>query len=147
VATVTIHRLTGSKKAHEACRLVETLFGSGRRVIAWVSDAGRAATFNEYLWTFAQHSFVPHGLSDGSGESDDPVAVVTGLLANVNGADTLVIVDTLPEFAHAREFAEVHDFVTMAPEDAERVAAWEREGFTVAEASPSSQVHARGEGK
>jgi DNA polymerase IIIc chi subunit len=143
VATVTIHRLTGSKKAHEACRLVDALFGAGKRVVAWVSDAGRAATFNEYLWTFAQHSFVPHGLSDGSATSDDPVMVVTGLLANVNGADTLVIVDTLPEPVRAREFPHVHDFVTTAPEDAGRVAVWEREGFEVEDASPAARAPAR----
>ncbi len=95
MSEVIVHRLAGSKKALEACRLVERLYHGGKRVAVWVADGGRAGVLDEYLWTFAQSSFVPHALWDGSGELDDPVAIVTGTLANPNRADVLVIGDRL----------------------------------------------------
>jgi DNA polymerase IIIc chi subunit len=128
---VVIHPLGGTKKAHEACRLIEMLYESGRRVVAWVGDSGRAATFNEYLWTFAQHSFVPHALATDAADVDDPVVVVTGELSAPNGADVLVVVDALADCATAEGFAEIHDFVSQSPEDAGKRAAWELAGFHV----------------
>ena len=92
---VILHRLTGSKKALEACRLIERLYSSGKRVAVWMSDRGRAAVLDEYLWTFAQNSFVPHALWDGNGDADEPVAIVAGTLVNPNRAETLVVADRL----------------------------------------------------
>lgn len=128
---VFIHRLAGTKKAQEACRLIEALYAKGKRVVAWVADGGRASTFDEYLWTFAQHSFVPHALAASGEEVEDPVAVVTGALANPNHAEVLVIVDLLPNVQDAAGFAEIHDFVTLAPEDAGKVEAWSSAGVSV----------------
>ena len=130
---VVIHRLAGTKKALEACRLIDGLYRAGRRVVAWVDDPGRARMFDEYLWTHAQHSFVPHALWGGEGEIEDPVAVVTGTLANPNHAEALVIVDRLADPATAAVFAEIHDLATQAPEDEGRRAAWEGAGFAVTE--------------
>ncbi len=128
-----VHRLAGSKKALEACRLIERLYQAGQRVTVWVADAGRAGVFDQYLWTFAQSSFVPHSLWDGSSELDEPVAIVTGTLANPNRGDVLVIGDNLADPASARGWAQVHDFATAAPEDDGKRAAWEAAGFAVAE--------------
>ena len=130
---VILHRLTGSKKALEACRLVERLYASGKRVAVWVSDRGRAAVLDEYLWTFAQNSFVPHALLEGAGGADEPVAVITGSLANPNGAETLVVADRIGDPAAASGWAEVHDLLTGAAEDEGKRAAWESAGFKVRE--------------
>ena len=130
---VVVHLLAGTKKALEACRLIDGLYRSGRRVVAWVDDSGRATMFDEYLWTHAQHSFVPHALWGGEGEIEDPVAVVTGSLANPNRADTLVVVDRLTDPTAAAGFGEIHDLATQAPEDEGRRAAWEAAGFAVTE--------------
>ena len=122
---VVLDRLAGTKKALDACRLVERLHASGKRVTVYLADGGRAAVLNDYLWTFAQHSFVPHVLWDGRGEALDPVVVVTGALANPNASDVLVIGDRLAEPRLAEPWPEVHDFVTSASEDEGKVAAWE----------------------
>ncbi len=130
---VILHRLTGSKKALEACRLTEMLYKRGKRVVVWLSDRGRAAVLDEYLWTFAQNSFVPHCLWDGVGEADDPVVIVTGTLANPNGAEALVVGDRLQDLAAASGWTEVHDFVTGSAEDEGKLAAWEAAGFKARE--------------
>ena len=130
---VVLHRLAGTKKALDACRLVELLYTAGRRVTVFLSDTGRAAMFDEYLWTFAQHSFVPHVLWGGEGEVEDPVALVTGSVSNPNAADVLVIGDKIADPGEAAGWAEVHDFVTAAPGDESRGKAWEAAGFAVEE--------------
>ncbi|MFI5142778.1 MAG: DNA polymerase III subunit chi [Thermoanaerobaculales bacterium] len=129
-----LHRLTGTKKAHELCRLVEALYLAGRRVTVWVSDPSRAATLDEYLWTFAQHSFIPHGMWNGGDPMEDPVVVVTGTLGNPNGSEVLVVGDTLADPSLAAGWSEVHDLVTAAAEDAGKNEAWAAAGFTVREA-------------
>lgn len=130
---VILHRLTGSKKALDACRLIERLYSSGKRVAVWMSDRGRAAVLDEYLWTFAQNSFVPHAIWDGVGDGDEPVVIVTGTLANPNRAKALVVGDRLPDPAAAREWPEVHDLVTAAAEDEGKKEAWKAAGFSVRE--------------
>jgi len=129
-AKVILHALSGTKKGMDACRLVEALFAKGRRVVVWAGDAGRAAIFNDYLWTFAQHAFVPHVVWSG-GEAEEPVVIVTGKLSNPIGADTLVILDRLDDPAQASGFAEIHDFVGQAPEDQGKREAWAAAGFAV----------------
>ncbi len=130
---VILHRLTGSKKALELCRLVERLWSSGKRVAVWVSDRGRAGVLDDYLWTFAQNSFVPHALVDGGGEADEPVAIVTGALANPNRSEALVVADRLTDPAAAAAWPEVHDLLTGAAEDEGKHAAWEAVGLSVRE--------------
>ena len=132
-AKVVLHRLAGTKKALDACRLVERLYQAGKRVTVLLSDSGRAAMFDEYLWTYAQHSFVPHALWDGRSDVEDPVVVITGTLANPNAATVLVIGDRIADPRDAAAFPEVHDFITAAPEDEGKQKAWEDAGFKVEE--------------
>lgn len=130
---VVVHRLAGSKKALDACVLVEQLFLKGRRVAVCFSDAGRAGLFDAYLWTFAQHSFVPHARWSGSGDLEDPVALIAGPPARPNDADVLVVADRLADPSAAAAFEEVHDLVASGPEDEGKVEAWRAAGFTVRE--------------
>ncbi len=130
---VVIHRLAGSKKALDACVLVEQLFLKGRRVAVCFADTGRAGMFDAYLWTFAQHSFVPHALWSGSGELEDPVALIAGPPARPNGADVLVVADRLGDPASASGFEEIHDLVASGPEDEGKAEAWLAAGFKVRE--------------
>lgn len=130
---VTIHRLPGSKKALDACRLVEGLYLAGKRVVVWLADERKAKMFNDYLWTFADESFVPHALSNGTGGVEEPVAVVTGALASAGHAQALVLLDPPDDLKVLALFEEVHDFVTTAPVDAGRAEAWRHAGFEVSE--------------
>jgi DNA polymerase III subunit chi len=138
---VVLHHIVRTKKALDAANLVNALYLAGHRVVAWLAEPGKAAVFDAYLWTFSQSSFVPHSLWDGSSQVDDPVVVVSGSIANVNGASHLVTVDRPLELKDVALFAEVHDLVTALPEDAGVRDAWLAAGFDVAEASDApSQV-------
>lgn len=130
---VLLHRLSGSKKAYEACRLVDELYRAGKRVVVWVADEGRAGVLNDYLWTFSPNAFVPHALSRGA-EVEEPVAIVTGALVNPNGADVLVVADAAPEPSLAAAFSEVHELLTASEEDQRKPSLWSGAGFTVREA-------------
>jgi DNA polymerase III subunit chi len=132
VSTVTVHRIGGAKKALDVCRIVEELYLAGKRVVVYVSDSGRAAILDEYLWTFSQPSFVPHVMWTGAGEVEEPVVLVCGEPANPNGAGALVIADRLADPEAARGFAEVHDILARVAEDEGKVAAWRAAGFEVA---------------
>lgn len=132
---VVLHKLRGSKKAQDACRLIEALVDSGRRVVVWVSDEGRARVLDDYLWTFSQSSFVPHTLAPAGTSCSDPAAIVSGALENPNGADTLVVVDRVGEPASAAGFGVVHDLDAGTEEDQGKLDAWRAAGFDVEEVS------------
>lgn len=128
---VVLHRLSGSKKALDACRLVEKLYLAGEKVVVWFQDQGRAAIFDQYLWTFSDTSFVPHRLVMDRGEVDEPVAIVVGELANPNQASHLVVVELPKNLKHVAGFALVHDLLLAGEERKDR---WEAAGFSVEEA-------------
>lgn len=128
---VVLHRLASTKRALDACRLVEKLFEGRKKVLVYFADEGRAATFNEYLWTFSQSSFVGHSLWDGQSELDDQVVLALRTLERPNGATVLVLVEPLTDLAAASAFEEVHDFVTPAPEDGDKAERWKAAGFEV----------------
>jgi len=131
VTRVVLHRLATSKRALDACRLLERLFGEGKRVLVYFTDEARARTFDEYLWTFSQSSFVGHSLWDGRSEIDDRIVLALRTLARPNGATVLVLVDSLEDLDGARAFEEVHDFVTPLPEDQDRAERWKAAGYEV----------------
>ena len=131
MAKVVLHHLAGTKKALDAARLVESLFLAGHRVVVYFTDSARAGTFDQFLWTFSQGSFVPHALWDGAGEADDPVVLVAGELANANGATHLVTVDRPPEPGQVAQFVEVHDLLTTLPEEAAAREMWVAAGLDV----------------
>ena len=97
----------------------------------WSADEGRTQLLDEYLWTFAQHSFVPHARWTGRGEMDDPVVLVSGSVANPNSADTLVVVDRLDDPSQAAGFTEIHDLVAQIVGDGDKHKLWEQAGFEV----------------
>ena len=133
MSEVFVHRLAGSKRALEACRLVERLYAAGKRVAVWVEDPGRAAVLDDYLWTFAQSSFVPHSLADAAGADGDPVVIVSGTLSNPNGSNVLVIGDGRADPA-AAAWPEIHDLASGAAEAEERRAAWATAGLAARDA-------------
>lgn len=126
-----LHRLAGSKKALDACRLVEKLYLAGEKVVVWFQDQGRAAIFDQYLWTFSDTSFVPHRLVVEKSEVDEPVAIVVGELQNPNQASHLVVVEPPKNFKAVRGFVQVHDLLLAGEERKDR---WEAAGFQVEEA-------------
>lgn len=128
---VVVHRLSSTKRALDACRLIESLVARGQRVLVYFTDATRATTFDQYLWTFSQNSFVGHCLWDGHSEADDPAVLVIGTLDRPNGATVLVTLDPLENPADAHAFEEIHDFMTPLAEDQDKPERWAAAGFQV----------------
>lgn len=128
---VLLHRLSGSKKALDACRLVEKLYLAGEKVVVWFQDQGRAAIFDQYLWTFSDTSFVPHRLVVDKGQVEEPVAIVVGELVNPNQASHLVVVEPPKNYKGIRGFTQVHDLLLAGEERKDK---WEAAGFQVEEA-------------
>jgi DNA polymerase IIIc chi subunit len=131
VADVILHRLSGSKKALDACRLIEGLYLAGKRVVVYCADGGRASILDSYLWTFAQQSFVPHAIWNGESDVEEPVVLVTGAPVNPNAATVLVVADRLDDPRSAADFSEIHDLATRGAGDAGKAEAWSAAGFTV----------------
>ncbi len=134
VVEIIVHRLRGRKKALDACRLIEDLYLSGRRVLVWLADPARAALFDEYLWTFSEHSFVPHAMWSGDDSpADEPVLVSSGEPVKPRSFESLVALDRLAEPKFAASFEDVHELVTTDPADEGWAAYWEGAGFAVVE--------------
>lgn len=127
---VVLHRLSGTKKALDACKLVEKLYQAGERVVVWFLDEGKAAIFDQYLWSFSDTAFVPHRLAPGGSVVEEPVALVVGALHNPNGATTLVVMEHGAQLKEARIFPRVHD---LLPAGEDPPTHWERAGFLVTE--------------
>lgn len=119
-----LHDLPGEKRAGEIVRLVERLYGEGRRLVIWVADEGLRTVLDDYLWTFRKLSFVPHVPWDETlGEVKDPV-VLLGATANPNDATVLVVGDEPPPGEWAASFDEVHDFIPPGDVGEERRSFW-----------------------
>lgn len=125
---VVLHRLSGTKKALDACRLVEGLYLAGQRVVVWFQDQGRAAIFDQYLWTFSDTSFVPHRLVLDQTSVEEPVAIVVGEIVNPNGAQHVVLMEWPKSVSRLRGFQVVHDLLLVGEDRTER---WESAGFSV----------------
>ncbi len=81
-----------------ACRLTEKAYLRDLRVVVLSDTAADAAMIDELLWTFDEHSFVPHAIhrSDESLDAAAPVHLTPDLQA-IDGADLLVnLSDRLP---------------------------------------------------
>jgi len=64
-AKVDFYLLSGGEaraRLTTACRLAEKAYEQGHRVAVRTSSPGETAELDELLWTFADRSFVPHGV-------------------------------------------------------------------------------------
>jgi DNA polymerase III subunit chi len=99
-----------------ACRVIEKAFVQNLTVCVSLATPAEADSFDTLLWTFADRSFVPHGLArDSQAIAGPPPAtpVWIGCLAPI-AADLLVnLSPDAPEF-YAR-YARVAEFVDAEP--------------------------------
>ncbi|HHJ12998.1 MAG TPA: DNA polymerase III subunit chi [Gammaproteobacteria bacterium] len=58
-----------------ACRLVDKAWRLGHRVHVHTGSAPLSHELDTLLWTFAQNSFVPHGLEGEAGDPPPPVLI------------------------------------------------------------------------
>ena len=80
-----------SARSMFACRIARKAFDQGSRIYLRVQDEGRCAQLDSQLWTFAQNSFVPHCVQNGSEVDWNDYPVQIGLADQPQGpADVLI---------------------------------------------------------
>ena len=94
-----------------ACRIAEKAYEQGLRVVVRTSTPAETAEVDELLWTFADGSFVPHGVWPAEPEvaAMTPVLVASGALP---ASHRDVLVNLAPDApAGLSEYARVCDLV------------------------------------
>ena len=72
--------------------LLEKTLQRGWKAVVRAREAGRAAQLDEWLWTYRDDSFLPHGSGHEPNAARQPILLTTGG-ENPNGADALFVVD------------------------------------------------------
>lgn len=75
-------------------RLLERILAAGMRAVLRSGDEAMLRLLDERLWTYADDSFLPHGLAGGSHDAAQPVLLTSG--ADVpNDAQACVLLDAV----------------------------------------------------
>lgn len=72
--------------------LLERTLQRGWRAVVRARDAARVAALDDYLWTWRDDSFLPHGRAQDPQEARHPILLTTGA-DNPNGAQALFCLD------------------------------------------------------
>ncbi|RPH45306.1 MAG: DNA polymerase III subunit chi [Burkholderiales bacterium] len=90
------------------CRLVRKIYRAGQHVVVCCDDPARLKAFDEALWTFAPHDFVPHVMAGDALAPETPV-LLTASPDGLPWHDVLVnLGDATPEgFARFERLVEV----------------------------------------
>ena len=90
------------------CRLVRKIYRAGQHVVVCCGDPARLKAFDEALWTFSAHDFVPHVMAGDALAAETPV-LLTASPDGLPWHDVLVnLGDDLPEgFARFERLVEV----------------------------------------
>jgi DNA polymerase-3 subunit chi len=78
---VDFYTLTASDRRSRlvaACRLAEKAYEHGLKVVVRTSSPAETAEFDDLLWTFADGSFVPHGVWPAEPEVAEATPVLVG---------------------------------------------------------------------
>lgn len=107
-------KLDRPEKAKHLCRLAETFFSGGKRVLITVQDDNQAVTLDRFMWVWDKGSFIPHAYDNGSVDClDEPIVITTGE-ENPNRASILIMgkpcgINFIRHFDLVIDFAETYD--------------------------------------
>lgn len=87
---VRFYHLTQSPLEHTLPVLLAKSLDRGWRVVVQGGDEARMAFLDSHLWTYADDSFLPHGLE---GEGAEHPIWLTSSESNPNGAGVLMLID------------------------------------------------------
>ena len=71
--------------------LLEKTLAKGWKALVRTGDAARLEQLDEWLWTWRDDSFLPHGVVGEVHAAREPV-LLTAQVENVNGADALFVI-------------------------------------------------------
>jgi DNA polymerase III subunit chi len=58
---------------HAFCSLAEKMYATGKKAVIQVENTARLEYLNNLLWTYADHSFLPHGSAADGNAAEQPL--------------------------------------------------------------------------
>jgi DNA polymerase III subunit chi len=93
-----------------ACRLTEKAYGLDHRVYIHAADEHQARQLDELLWTFKQHSFVPHARYPVAADETAPVLIGVDAEPDCAAEVLINLADEVPAgYARFQRIAELVD--------------------------------------
>ena len=116
-----------------ACRLSKAAMDQGKKLIVYAPDEARASEFDRLLWSYAQHSFVPHVRADHTLAKMTPI-VIANANSDLPHHDALLNLDDEPPPYFTR-FEFLREVVSTDGDDRakarERLKFYKSRGFTI----------------
>lgn len=100
-------------RLHFTCRLAERAYREGLTVYIHTASPAEAETLDDLLWTFKDHSFVPHARHPAEPEDTSPILIGSGNEAPAM-AMLINLCEAVPGFAG--DFQRVAEVVDQHPE-------------------------------
>jgi len=91
VAEVFFYHLTSSTLGETLSQLLERTLQNNWRVLVRTGDENQLARLDTQLWGGNSPQFLPHGISGGTHDADQPI-LLTSTSDNTNGAKALMLV-------------------------------------------------------
>ncbi len=106
-------------KLRYGCRLVRKIYRARSRVLVYCNDRERLSQFDQLLWTFSQHDFIPHVAAGDALAAETPVLLCAEPIDSASHQILVNLGDTMPPmFARFERLIEV-----VAADEADRQAA------------------------
>ena len=119
---VTFYDVPDEARFPLATKLAQAAWDKGKRLVIRCSDGTEARALDEHLWVFREDGFVPHEVSDGQRELQDPEARVVLVAADVwppglvIGEGDILVQLAPADAAYAGAFGIVIDWVDHSDE-------------------------------
>jgi DNA polymerase-3 subunit chi len=116
-----------------ACRLVQTVFSKGERLLVWLADEPALASFSVRLWSFDDVAFVPHCRLDDVEAPQTPIWLTDTLPAGASLPVLLNLAASVPE--RPEQYSRILEIVgcdeSSLATARERFRAYRSSGFSV----------------
>lgn len=89
---VDFYHLTTSPLERVLPRIAERVLADGGRLLVVEADPARRVALDRVLWSYAPHSFLPHGVAGGEHDARQPV-LIAAQIAPVNEARNVALAD------------------------------------------------------
>lgn len=89
---ILFYHLQGQPLERVLPALLAKTLARGWRAVVEATSAERVAALDEHLWTYADDSFLPHGLATEADAAEEPIVLAIDAV-NPNGAQVRFLVD------------------------------------------------------
>ena len=110
--------LNSAVKSRIVCDLAEKCYLDSQRLVIYAENENECKNLDMILWTWKQHSFVPHKYLDSLSEAHPEPVIITSRIEINADYGTLLLVDPLPlavisQFPVVIDFAEKYHFRSL----------------------------------